>query len=92
MPTLLVGIPLLQYADDITFFIDRLMETRNLSTLPDTFTDYSGLQINHAKSAYVRFRVSIGGAFLLWNLGDANQNMTHAPFGSALDVGATYNL
>ena len=30
-------------------------EARNLSTLLDLFTDFSGLQINHTKSAFAGF-------------------------------------
>ena len=50
MTSYLEGIPLLQYADDATFFIEVSMEeAKNLSTLLDLFVDFWGLQINHAE-------------------------------------------
>ena len=50
------GIPLLQYADDTTFFIQG-SETaaRTLSQMMDIFADFSGLQLNRAKSSVVGF-------------------------------------
>ena len=49
-------IPLLRYADEIMFFIEGLVdEARNLSILLDLFVNFSGLQINHTKSAFVGF-------------------------------------
>ena len=53
------GIPLLQYADDTTFFIQG-SETaaRTLSMMMDVFTDLSGLQLNRAKSTVVDFSLS----------------------------------
>ena len=38
------------------FFIQGLAEeARNLSTLLDLFSDFSGVQINHMKSAFLGF-------------------------------------
>ena len=53
------GIPLLQYADDTTFFIQG-SETaaHTLSMMMDVFTDISGLQLNRAKSTVVGFNLS----------------------------------
>ena len=52
------SIPLLQYADNTTFFIEGSMEeARNLSTQQDLFADRSGLQINRAKSVFIGFRL-----------------------------------
>ena len=53
------GIPLLQYADDTTFFIQG-SETaaRTLSMMMDVFTDLSSLQLNRAKSTVVGFGLS----------------------------------
>ena len=53
------GIPLLQYADDTTFFmVGSVEKARNLSTILDLFADFSGLQINRAKSTFVGFGVT----------------------------------
>ena len=53
------GIPLLQYADDTTFFIQGLeTAARTLSMMMDVFTDISGLQLNRAKSTVVGFNLS----------------------------------
>ena len=50
------GIVMQQYRNDTTFFIEELVEeARNLSTQLDLFTDFSGPQINHAKSAFLSF-------------------------------------
>ena len=50
------GIPLLQYADDTTFFIQGPeIAARTLSMMMDVFTDFSGLQLNRAKSMVVGF-------------------------------------
>ena len=50
------GIPLLQYADDTKFFTEGFVEeARHLSTILDLFADFSGLQINRAKSDFVGF-------------------------------------
>ena len=53
------GIPLLQYADDTTFFIQG-SETAacTLSMMMDVFTDLFGLQLNRAKSTVVGFSLS----------------------------------
>ena len=52
------GIPLLQYADDTTFFIQG-SETaaHTLSQMMDIFADLSGLQLNRAKSSFLGFRL-----------------------------------
>ena len=47
---------MLQYAYDITFFTEGLVEeVRNLSTLLDLFANFSNLQINRAKLVFVGF-------------------------------------
>ena len=53
------GIPLLQYADDTTFFIQGSTAAwHNLSTMLDIFSDFSGLCLNRAKSTLVGFGLS----------------------------------
>ena len=53
------GIPLLQYADDTTFFIQGSeIAARTLCLLMEFFTDFSGLQLNRAKSMIVGFGLS----------------------------------
>ena len=53
------GIPLLQYADDTTFFIQGSeIVARTLSMMMDVFTDFSSLQLNRAKSMVVGFGLS----------------------------------
>ena len=54
------GIPLLQYADDTTFFIQG-SETaaRTLSQMMYIFADFSGLQLNRAKSSFVGFGLTL---------------------------------
>ena len=48
------GIPLLQYADDTTFFIRGLtVAAHHVSTMLDIFSDYSGLQLNRSKSSAI---------------------------------------
>ena len=55
-PSYLEGIPLLQYVDNTTFFIEGSMEeARNLSTLLGLFLDFSSLQINRTKSVFIGF-------------------------------------
>ena len=50
------GIPLLQYTDDITVFIEvSVEETKELSTLSDIFVDFWELQINRTQSAFLGF-------------------------------------
>ena len=50
------GIVMQLYGDDTTFFIEELVEeARNLSTQLDLFTDFSGPQINRAKSVFLGF-------------------------------------
>ena len=53
------GIPLLQYADDTTFFIQGSMEAAQiLLIMMDIFSDFSGLRLNRAKSTFVGFGLS----------------------------------
>ena len=53
------GIPLLQYADDTTFFIQGSMAvTQTLSTMMDIFSDFFGLRLNWAKSTFAGFGLS----------------------------------
>ena len=53
------GIPLLQYADDTTFFIQGSeIAAHTLSLMMEVFTDFSGLQLNRAKSMIVGFGLS----------------------------------
>ena len=53
------GIPLLQYADDTTFFIQgSWAAVHTLSTMMDIFSDCSGLQLNRAKSFFIGFGLS----------------------------------
>ena len=53
------GIPLLQYADDTTFFIQGSMAAaQTLSTMMDTFSDFSGLRLDRARSTFVGFGLS----------------------------------
>ena len=48
------GIPLLQYADDTTFFIrGSTVAPHHVSTMLDIFSDFSGLQLNRSKSSVV---------------------------------------
>ena len=55
----LAVIPLLQYADDTTFFIEgSVEEARNLFTLLVLFVNFSGLQINCVKSNLVGFSLT----------------------------------
>ena len=50
------GIPILQYADDTTFFIQgSKTAAHTLSQMMDIFADFSGLQLNRAKSSFVGF-------------------------------------
>ena len=50
------SIPVLQYLDDTTFFMEGWgEEARNLSTLLYLFADFLGLQISCAKSDFVGF-------------------------------------
>ena len=53
------GIPLLQYTNDTTYFMEGLVEeARNLSRLMDLFAEFLGLQINTANSAFVSFSLT----------------------------------
>ena len=56
MSSYLEGITLLQYADHTMFFIEgSVEEVGNLSILFDLLTNFSDLQINRAKLAFLRF-------------------------------------
>ena len=56
---LLEGIPLLQYAENTTFFIQGSMAAaQTLSTIMDIFSDFSDLRLNRAKSTFVGFGLS----------------------------------
>ena len=49
----LLGIALLQYADDTLFFMEgSVEEAKNLSALLDVFTNYSGFRLNREKSEF----------------------------------------
>ena len=53
-PSYLEGIPLLQYANGTMIFMEGSVdEAKNLSTLKDLIADFSGLQIDHTKSAFL---------------------------------------
>ena len=53
------GIPLLQYADDTTFFIKGSeMAALSLSIMIEIYSDFSGLHLNGAKSTLVGFGLS----------------------------------
>ena len=54
------GIPLLQYADDMTFFIKGSWAAAHaLSAMIDIFSDFSGLRLNQAKSSFIGFGLSV---------------------------------
>ena len=53
------GIPLLQYADDTTFFIQGSWAAAyTLSAMMDIFSDFSSLRLNRAKSSFIGFGLS----------------------------------
>ena len=53
------GIPLLQYADDTTFFIQgSWAAAHTLSIMMDIFSDFSSLRLNRAKSSFIGFGLS----------------------------------
>ena len=53
------GIPLQQYADDTTFFIQgSWAAAHTLSIMMDIFSDFSGLRLNQAKSSFIGFGLS----------------------------------
>ena len=53
------GIPLLQYADDTTFFIQgSWAAAHTLSVMMDIFSDFSSLRLNRAKSTFIGFGLS----------------------------------
>ena len=52
-------IPLLQYADDTNFFVQGSeAAARTLSSMMGIFSDFSGLQLNRAKSIFIGFGLS----------------------------------
>ena len=58
-PNIPSGIPLLQYADDTTFFIQgSWAAAHTLSIMMDIFSDFSGLHLNRAKSSFIGFGLS----------------------------------
>ena len=58
-PNIPGGIPLLQYADDTTFFIQgSWAAAHTLSIMMDRFSDFSGLHLNRAKSSFIGFGLS----------------------------------
>ena len=58
-PNIPGGIPLLQYADDMTFFIQgSWAAAHTLSVMMDIFSDFSGLHLNRAKSSFIGFGLS----------------------------------
>ena len=55
-PSIPGGIPLLQYADDTTFFIQgSWAAAHTLSVMMDIFSDFSNLRLNRAKSSFIGF-------------------------------------
>ena len=58
---ILGGIPLLQYADDMTFFIQgSWAAAHTLSIMMDIFSDFSGPRLNRAKSSFIGFSRTSG--------------------------------
>ena len=58
-PSIPGGIPLLQYADDTTFFIQgSWAAAHTLSVMMDIFSDFSGLRLIRAKSSFIGFGLS----------------------------------
>ena len=58
-PAIPTGIPLLQYADDTTFFVQGTWAAAHtLSTMMNIFSDFSGLRLNRAKSSFIGFGLS----------------------------------
>ena len=54
------GIPLLQYADDTTFFLrGSTVVAHHVSTMIKIFSDFSSLQLNRGKSSVVVIRLSL---------------------------------
>ena len=53
------GVPLLLYADDTIFFMEGSVEAaEKVSALLDMFSDFSGLNLNRAKSTFIGFEMS----------------------------------
>ena len=58
-PGVLTGIPLLQYADDTTFFVQGTWAAAHtLCTMMSIFSDFFGLRLNRAKSSFIGFGLS----------------------------------
>ena len=58
-PSIPDGVPLLQYADDTTFFIQgSWAAAHTLSTMMYIFSDFSGLKLNREKSSFIGFGLS----------------------------------
>ena len=58
-PSIPDGVPLLQYADDTTFFIRRSWgAAHTLSTMMDIFSDFFGLKLNRERSSFIGFELS----------------------------------
>ena len=54
------SIPLLQYADDTTFFLrGSTVAAHHVSTMIEIFSDFSGLQLNRGKSSVVGIGLSL---------------------------------
>ena len=52
------GIPLLQYADDTTFFIlGSIVAAHHIATMIDIFSDFSGLQLNKSTSSVIGIKL-----------------------------------
>ena len=68
------SIPLLEYANDMTFFIQgSMVAAHNLSSMVDIFSDFSDLRLNRAKSTFLEFGL-LAEKMKSWlrpNLGDA---------------------
>ena len=58
-PSCTEGIPLLQYADNTTFFMEGAVEeAKNCSVLEELFADCLGLRVSRAKSMLVPFNLT----------------------------------
>ena len=58
-PSIPDGVPLLQYADDTTFFIQGSWATAHtLSTIMEIFSNFSGLKLDREKSSFIGFGLS----------------------------------
>ena len=58
-PSIPVGVPLLQYTDSTTFFIQgSRAAAHTLSTMMDIFSDFFGLKLNREKLSFIGFGLS----------------------------------